>query len=74
MFEVNRWVMSLLDLVAVVSTLAVFRARGVKSGGLVAAAARHREAGLRGASSTHYAGSHWLGSFATYLVTGRGLA
>jgi hypothetical protein len=36
-------------------------------------AAAHREAGLRAVSSEHYEGSHWLGSFATYLVTGRGL-
>ncbi|MBI5169552.1 MAG: DUF2891 domain-containing protein [Candidatus Eisenbacteria bacterium] len=38
------------------------------------AAARHRDAGLEGARSTHYAGSHWLGTFATYLVTERGLS
>jgi len=41
---------------------------------LAAAAQRHREAGLAGARTTHWAGSHWLGSFAVYLVTGRGLA
>jgi hypothetical protein len=41
---------------------------------LAAAALVHREAGLAGAGGTHYAGTHWLGSFATYLVTGRGLA
>ncbi len=40
---------------------------------LAGAAARHRDSGLAGARSTHYAGSHWLGSFATYLVTRRGL-
>ena len=33
----------------------------------------HRRAGLSGVNPEHYAGSHWLGSFATYLVTGRGL-
>ena len=38
------------------------------------AAERHRAAGLAGARSEHYAGSHWLGSFAVYLITGRGLA
>lgn len=38
-----------------------------------AAAARHREAGLRSVTGEHYEGGHWLGSFATYLVTGRGL-
>jgi hypothetical protein len=40
---------------------------------LLAAARRHREAGLAGVSDEHYEGGHWLGSFATYLVTGRGL-
>lgn len=35
---------------------------------------RHREAGLRGARSPHYAGTHWLGTFAIYLLTARGLA
>ena len=42
-------------------------------GALAAAAASHRAAGLEGARSKHYAGSHWLGSFATYLLSGRGL-
>jgi len=37
-------------------------------------AAEHREAGLRSVTGDHYAGSHWLGSFAIYLVTGRGLS
>lgn len=41
---------------------------------LAAAAQRHREAGLAGARTTHWAGTHWLGSFAVYLLTGRGLA
>ena len=40
---------------------------------LAEAARRHREAGLAGARSEHYAGAHWLASFAVYLVTGRGL-
>jgi hypothetical protein len=40
---------------------------------LKAAAARHREAGLRAVTGEHYEGGHWLGSFAVYLVTGRGL-
>ncbi len=42
-------------------------------GVLHAAAGRHREAGLAGALSPHWAGSHWLGSFAVYLLTLRGL-
>jgi hypothetical protein len=41
--------------------------------GLRAAAARHREAGLRAVTGAHYEGGHWLGSFAVYLVTGRGV-
>jgi hypothetical protein len=41
---------------------------------LRAAAARHRVAGLQSVTGADYAGGHWLGTFATYLVTGRGLA
>jgi hypothetical protein len=41
---------------------------------VLAAAARHRSAGLHSVTGEHYEGGHWLGSFATYLVTGRGLA
>jgi hypothetical protein len=37
------------------------------------AADRHRRAGLRSVTGEYYEGGHWLGSFATYLVTGRGL-
>lgn len=37
------------------------------------AARRHREAGLLAVTGEHYEGGHWLGSFATYLVTERGL-
>jgi hypothetical protein len=33
------------------------------------AAARHREAGLGAVSGEHYAGAHWLASFAVYLTT-----
>jgi Protein of unknown function (DUF2891) len=40
---------------------------------LRAAARRHREAGLRSVTGARYEGGHWLGSFAVYLVTGRGL-
>ncbi|HEX7183248.1 MAG TPA: DUF2891 domain-containing protein, partial [Thermoanaerobaculia bacterium] len=42
-------------------------------GSLRAAASAHRESGLRSVTGEHYEGGHWLGSFATYLVTGRGL-
>ncbi len=41
---------------------------------LRAAAAAHRAAGLAAVTGDHYEGGHWLGSFATYLVTERGLA
>ncbi len=40
---------------------------------LRAAAARHRLAGLAAVTGEHYAGGHWLGTFATYLVTARGM-
>jgi hypothetical protein len=40
---------------------------------LRAAAAVHRDAGLRNVTGEHYEGGHWLGSFAVYLVTERGL-
>jgi len=40
---------------------------------LQAAADLHRETGIASVSNEHYMGSHWLGSFATYLVTKRGI-
>ena len=40
---------------------------------LLAAADIHREAGIASVSAEHYEGSHWLASFATYLVTRRGI-
>ena len=40
---------------------------------LQAAADRHRTVGLAAVTGEYYAGGHWLGSFATYLVTERGL-
>jgi len=42
-------------------------------GSIRSAARRHRESGLAAVTGEHYEGGHWLGSFATYLVTGRGL-
>jgi Protein of unknown function (DUF2891) len=36
-------------------------------------AARLRAAGLESIKSEHYEGGHWLGSFAVYLVSGRGI-
>jgi len=40
---------------------------------LRAAAGEHRRAGLEALTGQQYEGGHWLGSFATYLVTRRGL-
>ncbi len=40
---------------------------------LKAAADRHRAAGLKAVTGEHYEGGHWLGSFAVYLSTGRGI-
>jgi len=41
---------------------------------LRAAALAHRTAGLFSVTGEHYEGGHWLGSYAVYLTTGRGLA
>jgi hypothetical protein len=40
---------------------------------LEAAAAAHAAAGLKNVTGAHYEGGHWLGTFAVYLVTRRGL-
>lgn len=40
---------------------------------LDATARQHRESGLASVTGAHYEGGHWLASFATYVVTGRGL-
>ena len=40
---------------------------------LLAAAIHHRLTGLAAVTGEHYEGGHWLGSFAVYLVTKRGL-
>jgi hypothetical protein len=42
-------------------------------GALRAAARAHQEAGLVGVTGEHYEGGHWLGTFAVYLLTRRGL-
>jgi hypothetical protein len=42
--------------------------------GLRKVAARHRDAGLRSVTGAHYEGGHWLGSFAVYLATRRGIS
>src|SRR6266576_2288861 len=40
---------------------------------LSAAADAHRRAGLAAVTGAHYEGGHWLGSFAVYLTTQRGI-
>jgi hypothetical protein len=40
---------------------------------LKAAAEAHRQAGLASVTGEHYAGAHWLASFAVYLITRRGI-
>ena len=45
----------------------------VRRTALVAAAAAHRESGLASVTGATYEGGHWLGTFATYLITGRGV-
>jgi len=40
---------------------------------LLATANVHRQSGLASVTGEHYEGGHWLGSFATYLLTKRGL-
>ena len=41
---------------------------------LSSAAEEHRRAGLAAVTGAHYEGGHWLGSFAVYLTTRRGLS
>jgi Protein of unknown function (DUF2891) len=41
---------------------------------LQAAADAHRRAGLAAVTGEHYEGGHWLGSFAVYLTTKRGIS
>jgi hypothetical protein len=39
-----------------------------------AAAAEHARAGLSAVTGKHYEGAHWLGTFAVYLMSGRGIS
>ncbi len=41
---------------------------------IMAAAEAHRQAGLAAVTGEHYEGGHWLGSFAAYLATRRGIS
>ncbi len=44
-----------------------------RAAALVAAARIHSAAGMTGVTGEHYEGGHWLGTFAVYLESGRGL-
>jgi hypothetical protein len=46
---------------------------GPRRGRLEQAARLHAETGLAAVSDEHYAGAHWLGSYAVYLLTRRGI-
>jgi len=48
-------------------------AQDVRIPGLKAAAAAHRKSGLAAVTGEHYEGGHWLGSFAVYLASRRGI-
>ena len=41
---------------------------------IMATAEAHRRSGLAAVTGEHYEGGHWLGSFAVYLVTRRGIS
>ena len=41
---------------------------------LARASAAHEAAGMAAVTADHYAGAHWLGSFAVYLLSDRGLS
>jgi hypothetical protein len=41
---------------------------------IISAAEQHKSAGLAAVTGKHYEGGHWLGSFAVYLVTRRGIS
>jgi hypothetical protein len=41
---------------------------------IMSTAEQHRRAGLAAVTGKHYEGGHWLGSFAVYLVTHRGIS
>jgi len=45
-----------------------------RAAALMAAARTHTTAGMAGVTGKHYEGGHWLGTFAVYLESGRGLA
>jgi hypothetical protein len=53
--------------------LSALPADDARRAALTSAAEAHRRAGLAAVTGAHYEGGHWLGSFAVYLVTKRGI-
>jgi hypothetical protein len=53
--------------------LSVLPADDPRRPALASAADAHRSAGLAAVTGEHYEGGHWLGSFAVYLTTKRGM-
>ena len=53
--------------------LSVLPADDPRRPALTSAAGAHRRAGLGAVTGAHYEGGHWLGSFAVYLVSERGI-
>jgi hypothetical protein len=49
-------------------------ANDARLGALRASADAHRTAGIAAVTGEHYEGGHWLGSFAVYLMSRRGIA
>jgi len=48
--------------------------KGKRLPSIIATAEAHRRAGLAAVTGEHYEGGRWLGSFAVYLVTKRGMS
>ncbi|MFL6567605.1 MAG: DUF2891 domain-containing protein [Chthoniobacterales bacterium] len=48
-------------------------ANDARRAGMTATAEAHKRAGLAAVTGAHYEGGHWLGSFAVYLSTKRGI-
>src|SRR5213595_1252490 len=53
--------------------LSVLPADDPRRAALASAAEAHRRAGLAAVTGKHYEGGHWLGNFAVYLTTKRGI-
>jgi hypothetical protein len=45
----------------------------LRLGAIKATAGAHARAGLAAVTGEHYVGNHWLGTFAVYLLTRRGI-